>query len=385
MFQVPSFPNILSLLTAALALVYGARLWRLLAGITLLRVRDAEPREAPGGLPFVSVVVAARDEARFIQRLLDALGTQDYPRDRYEVVLVDDRSVDRTGRLAREQGARGDIPLRVIRVEEVPEGWRGKSWALHRGVEEARGEVLLTTDADCVPPPGWITRMANRFAGEPGLEMLAAPVDYRGADSWSWPRSMLRTEFVTLSVTGAGAIGEGHPLVVSGQNLAYRKALYRRIGGAERAAWIESGDDVFLLFQAHQAEADIGYVLHPEAVVRTEPPRDLASFYRQRARWASKGAHYPLGPMLFSLVVWLLNGMLLLGLPAALAFGWSSYLPWWGAALFVKGAADLALVGRTRILEVSAPERDYLTGWVLHIPYVFLIPIAGQLGLYRWK
>ncbi|MFO7768713.1 MAG: glycosyltransferase [bacterium] len=385
MFQVPPLPNILGLFTLALALVYGARIWRLLAGLTLLRVRGEEPRSPEGGLPSVSVVVAARDEASRIPALMDALLGQDYPEDRYEVVLVDDRSADGTAEAVREGAAGSRVPVRVIRVEESPGGWKGKSWALHRGVEEARGEVVLTTDADCLPPPGWITRMAGRFAGEPDLEMLAGPVDYLDAGSWSWPRSLLRTEFVTLSIVAAGAIGEGKPLVASGQNLAYRKRLYGEIGGAETAAGIESGDDVFLLFQAHRADAGIGYLLHPEASVRTEPPEGPGAFYRQRARWAGKGVRYPAGPLLFSLVVWLINGSLFLGLPWALAAGMAAYLPWWGTALLIKGVADLALVGRTRILGVDAPERDYLTGWVLHVPYVFLIPIAGQLGLYRWK
>jgi len=93
----------------------------------------------------ISVVIPARDEALRIGPCLD--GLLDDP-DVLEVVVVDDGSTDATAEVARARGAR------VVEAGEPPAGWVGKPWALQRGLEEARGEVVVSVDADTRPRAG---------------------------------------------------------------------------------------------------------------------------------------------------------------------------------------------------------------------------------------
>jgi len=150
---------VLSALIALEAVVGNARIERL---------RDLPPRSA-GIAPRVSVVVAARDEERKIEAALRSLLAQDYPD--FEVVVVDDRSTDRTGpildRLATEHPG-----LRVVHVAELPSGWLGKNHALQAGADRSSGEWILFTDADIHMDPTVVSR-AVRFCEERGVDHLA--------------------------------------------------------------------------------------------------------------------------------------------------------------------------------------------------------------------
>lgn len=96
--------------------------------------------------PLVSVIIAARNEEEAIGRTIDSLARQTYRR--LEIIVVNDRSADRTGDIA-EQRAGGAFPnIRVVHVETLPEGWLGKNHAMYTGYRHAAGNVLLFTDAD---------------------------------------------------------------------------------------------------------------------------------------------------------------------------------------------------------------------------------------------
>ncbi len=377
-------PNLAALLALLAALPYALLMIRFGAGVRRL-LDQPLPEPDPDTLPRVSVVVAARDEEAALGFLLVELVAQDYPEERLEVVVADDRSADGTAALVEEFARRHPHRVRLVRIEATPEGWTGKKWALEQAVRSARGEVVLVTDADCLPGRQWVARLAAPFAADPELGLVAGAVDYREADGWRWPRRLLRTEFVTLSLVGGGSLTTGFPLVISGQNLAFRKRLFESVGGYREHADIPSGDDVFLLFAAARAGTPCDYVLAPEAVVTTTPPAGWASFWHQRARWASKGVRYPRGPFLFSLLVWLLHALLLVAGLGLLLVPRAATAVLLLATLLIKGAGDLALLRPGRRLGLTGVEIDYLTALPLHIPYVTLFGLAGALGLFRWK
>jgi hypothetical protein len=137
---------------------FAARLARLAALLPLTRLPE---ENAPAqGWPRLSVVVACRNEEATVERALGSLATQDYPA--LEIIAVDDRSTDRTAVRLEALAARAGC-LRVVRVAELPAGWLGKTHALHRGQEEAAGELLLFTDADVVFEPGALRRAVGWF------------------------------------------------------------------------------------------------------------------------------------------------------------------------------------------------------------------------------
>ncbi|MBA2962094.1 MULTISPECIES: glycosyltransferase [Ramlibacter] len=128
--------------------VFAATAWQLVAlwrGLPQVpQLRDL-PAAADGDLPAVSVVVSARDEAGTIEAALRSLLAQDVPR--LEIVAIDDRSADGTGAIL-DRLAQADARLRVLHVRELPDGWLGKTHALHLGAQAATGDYLLFTDAD---------------------------------------------------------------------------------------------------------------------------------------------------------------------------------------------------------------------------------------------
>src|SRR3954468_16338404 len=125
----------------------GAVLFGLVRGNRSIRfLRDVDAT-LPVNAPRVSIVVAARDEQRNLEAALDSLLAQDYPD--YEVIVVDDRSSDKTPAIiARKAACHGR--LRVIRIDELPAGWLGKNNALARGAEVAAAAILIFADADVV-------------------------------------------------------------------------------------------------------------------------------------------------------------------------------------------------------------------------------------------
>jgi glycosyltransferase involved in cell wall biosynthesis len=130
----------------------------------------------PDGLdpsPSLSIVFAARDEERSAEQGAASMLAQDYSGE-LEVIAVNDRSTDRTGEILDELRTGHPSKLRVLNVEYLPEGWLGKTHALHVGATEASGEWLLFTDADVRFSPVCFEE-AMRYAIEEELDHLTLP------------------------------------------------------------------------------------------------------------------------------------------------------------------------------------------------------------------
>jgi glycosyltransferase involved in cell wall biosynthesis len=143
----------------------------LLSGVDLvLGIRQIERLEdlpsLTGPAPFVSVVVAARNEERNVEAAARSLLAQAYPS--LEIIAVDDRSTDRTGAILDARAAE-EPRLKVMHVRELPAGWLGKNHALWLGAAAARGEWLLFADADVIMAPDAVSR-AVAYAERRGLD-----------------------------------------------------------------------------------------------------------------------------------------------------------------------------------------------------------------------
>lgn len=192
--------------------------------------------------PKVSVVVAARDEERNMEAALRSLLILRYPD--FEVVVVDDRSTDRTPAILRDL-VRDQKRLRVVRVDSLPPGWLGKNHALHVGANNATGELLLFTDADVVLHPHALTRAvrlarienADHLAVAPDLVLptwpLALVVNYFMMWFLLWLRPWKARDPRSSAFVGIGAF-----------NLV-RASAYRAVGGHSSIA-LRPDDDLML-------------------------------------------------------------------------------------------------------------------------------------------
>ena len=161
---------IIFILCAALLLFYVTVLFKLTLG--LRRLCNGTNRVEYN----VSIIVAARNEEKNIENCLKALINQNYPADKFEIIIVDDRSTDATATIVGKfQSAYSNINL--IQVEEFKNDIAPKKHALSTGISHAQGEILLFTDADCIPGPNWIKSIISYYEPDVGLVAGFSPLD----------------------------------------------------------------------------------------------------------------------------------------------------------------------------------------------------------------
>lgn len=365
----------LSVLLAALTAAYAAAVWLFTLGWN--KLSGGENRRHPP----VSVVLAARNEAGSIGACLRSLIRQQYP-GRYQIIVADDHSTDGTDRkLARLTEDHGIVTL--LRLGPIPPGWSPKKYALSKAIAQSDGEIILTTDADCIAPPTWIEGMVRHF--EPRVDVVAGPVtlDYPGVRSTLWTR-LQNLDLFSMFAAAGGGMTRGL-ITASGGNLAYRREAYRRSGGLKTIRELVSGDDDLLVQRMISSAGDgMRFSIDPGTVVTTRPHARLGDFFRQRRRWASKAIHQRPRNLLFLLVTFLLNLLLMVTLIAALVSGWSLTVPL--SCLAAKAISELTLL-------IRAAGRMNFRGWLpifplwelVHIPYIVIMGLAGWSGDLHWK
>jgi cellulose synthase/poly-beta-1,6-N-acetylglucosamine synthase-like glycosyltransferase len=327
----------------------------------------------------VSVVLAVRDEEAMILGLLDDLLRQDYPKELTEIIVVDDHSGDRTGELVKDFILREKAHhFHLVKLDENHES--GKKAALSYGINEASGEIILTSDADCRMGESWISSMVAFF--RENTQMVLGPVAY-------FPRkgflnAFQTAEFLGLMASGAGAALAGHPFLCNGANLAYRKEAFQKTGGFLGNEKYSSGDDVFLLHKIKKSfgRRSILFNKDEKAIVRTYPVSGLKRFLGQRARWASKSKGYrDFMAILTAISVFSYSFAVILTCIAGFFHSWLFFL---SAGLFlIKIITDFSLMlGITRFAGQS-----HLMAWYLpfQLVYPFYIVIAGVLSLFGSK
>ncbi|MCI4669697.1 MAG: glycosyltransferase [Bacteroidia bacterium] len=331
-------------------------------------------------LPPATIIIPARNEAENLSKCLYKVVHQAYPKGKLEVILVNDHSTD--GTLAIAQLMESRYPN--LKVLSLPDKLSGKKAALSYGIENANGEIILQTDADCVVQDHWAKQMVAHFKGNTGL--VVGPIEL------FYDRNSKFERFQALEAMGltgitAGSIASGYPNMCNGANLAYRKEVFHAVKGFEGVDQVASGDDE-LLMQKIQKHGDyaIQFAKCREAIVATHALTDWESLKKQRLRWVSKARAYINKRINF---VQLISYFAFLGLPFLLIS--SFFMPmnaWLALELFaLKLIADFYLMHRTLQFFHKLPLLSYLLPLqMVYIPYVLWIGIAGNfVKKYNWK
>jgi chlorobactene glucosyltransferase len=142
---------------------------------------DSFDRTKVSRFPKVSVILPARNERRYIARCLDSLLGQDYPN--FEIIAINDSSTDGTGEIMKAYAA-NDLRVMHIDASPKPEGWTGKNWACYQGFLQARGELLMFTDADSEHLPSTMSLAVGHLISE-NLEALTAVPRLICNDFWT--------------------------------------------------------------------------------------------------------------------------------------------------------------------------------------------------------
>jgi chlorobactene glucosyltransferase len=203
-----------------------AMIWRLRGSRTL----DGESFDPPAGAPLVSVIIPARNEARNIGRCLTSVLGATYRG--IEVIVVDDRSEDETGTIAREIAER-DKRVRVIEAPPLPDGWFGKQWACENGSMAANGSILVFADADTAFGPELIARAVNAMRAR-NLDFLS--VFGRQEMRTFWERVVQPHLFALIAMRfgGTGQVNASQRVedkIANGQCILMTRRAYEALGG----------------------------------------------------------------------------------------------------------------------------------------------------------
>lgn len=241
--------------------------------------KESKPSVPDKDLPEVSIIIPARNEEKVIGSLLDRIGEMDYPKEKMEILVVDDGSQDRTGEILKIHSEK-DPRIFPITIPQEQAG-RGKGEALNRGLKESAREVIAVYDADNLPEKDSLKLLCQALVSNPKLAAVTGK--YR-----SYNRSAnLLTKFINLeSVAFQWIIQAGRwkflkIAFISGTNFVVRKSVLMEIGGWQPDALTEDTDLTFRIYQK-------GYWVRffSRAVSWEQEPESLKIWIRQRVRWA---------------------------------------------------------------------------------------------------
>jgi cellulose synthase/poly-beta-1,6-N-acetylglucosamine synthase-like glycosyltransferase len=236
-----------------------------------------------------SIIVPFRNEEKNLPKLLKSISKLNYPKDLFEIILVDDFSTDASERVyikwRMENGLIETTLLENLRLSNSP-----KKDAISRAIPILKHDWVVTTDADCTVNKNWLLTLDN-FIQKNTVEMVVGAVVYKTKNNWFHQFQQL--DLLSLQGTTIGSFGIGKPFMCNGANFAYTKKLFNEIGGFGGNNKMASGDDVFLLQKALKNHADkVHYLKNTDTIVKTKPENDLFKLFMQRVRWASKTTGY---------------------------------------------------------------------------------------------
>lgn len=235
--------------------------------------------------PGVSVIVCAKNEARRIDRLIPSILDQNYPD--FELLVVDDHSSDDSQEVIMRWQNK-DPRVRYICYSDSREIVQGKKAALSYGIDQATHDILLLTDADCLPSSrDWVALMTA-----PLIEGKSIALGYGGYLKKSGIlNALIRFETSLTAGLYLGLAIAGRPYMGVGRNMAYRKDFFFAQNGFKSHQHIPSGDDDLLV--NHGANADnTAVVIDPRAYTWSEPKESWSSLFRQKRRHQSTAHFY---------------------------------------------------------------------------------------------
>ena len=190
----------------------------------------------------VTVVVSARNEENNLPILLDLLINQTYPKTLYEIIIANDRSTDNTENILKKKCNEYDN-IKYINIENTPLDWAPKKWALNKAINNAKGDIIVQTDADCRMGGGWLETIVNEFnIGNVGFVCGLAPQISKNI----FINEISTLDSIAQDAFAACCIQLNFPLTCTGRNMAFTKKAFNEANGYEKISNILSGDDDLL-------------------------------------------------------------------------------------------------------------------------------------------
>jgi len=330
---------------------------------------------------FVSVIIPFRNESENILKSLKSLTEQDYPIEKYEVIYVNDSSTDDS--LSKIVATKKPSHFSVISLSDFSSVKAFKKKAVSFGIENARGSIIVTTDADCIHSRGWLRELLSNFDCHTGF--ISGPVGFEsGKNIFSKIQAL---EFAGLIICGAGLIGKGKPTICNGANLAFRKSVFKQLNGYSDQMHLSSGEDE-LLMQKISAETDynVKFCWSKDAVVFTHPNKNINDFFQQRKRWASKGLFYKNNVLIFRLILIYLFYFSIFVQILLSIFSSNLFFVSLAVCLISKFILEHKIVKQgTYFLFDRSLLKYFFVSEIFQIFYLIISGVSGVIGSFKWK
>lgn len=338
----------------------------------------------------ISIIIPARNEEENIKDCLVSIAKQSYPKNLFNVIVVDDFSTDKTADIVRSFTEVKLISLNNF-VSSKINSYKKK--AIEVAIQHSTGELIVTTDADCIVPENWLQTIASFYEKERAA-FIAMPVLISNSNKCIEIFQSL--DFMTLQgITGASVNKKFHSMC-NGANLAYTRQAFDEVDGFKNIDAIASGDDMLLMHKIAERYPDkVKFLQSTEVIVQTKPVASISEFFNQRIRWASKADKYNDKSILPVLVVVYFLNLLMLILPIAaliqnvhysfFTFHFS-FFEVWILLLVLKTFIELFFL----LPVASFFNRKKLLWWFpfaqpFHIVYTIIAGWLGKFGSYQWK
>jgi cellulose synthase/poly-beta-1,6-N-acetylglucosamine synthase-like glycosyltransferase len=345
----------------------------------------------------ISVIIPARNEAANIKACLDSLMRQAYPKNLFEIIVIDDFSTDNTGALVSAYATQNVklISLKDFASEDELNSFKKK--AIEIAINQATGNLIVCTDADCTSPENWLQTIAA-FYEEKQAAFIAMPVSINCNNRFIEIFQSL--DFMTLQgITGASVYKKIHSMC-NGANLAYPKQAFIEVGGFTGVDTIASGDDMLLMHKIYKHYPNkIFFLKSPQVIVQTQPVSSVAAFFKQRIRWASKADKYDDKRIFAVLLLVYLCNLMLIAIPVIVLFinpefNFQIYpltinftlLELWLFIIISKTVIELFFLYPV----AKFFNKQNLLWWFpvmqpLHILYTVIAGWLGKFASYKWK
>lgn len=325
----------------------------------------------------ISVVISFRNEEKNLETLIKNLANQQYPKNNFQVIFIDDFSTDNSFEIVKKTIENN--PQHSFKLLKNIEN--GKKSALTLGVKNADYDIIVTTDADCIHNKYWLCEIAS-FQTIKNCDLIIAPVKIVATKSFF--EKFQEIEFLSLQASTIGSAGINNPIMCNGANLIFQKKLFIETNIKKQLA---SGDDMFLL---HSVKSDndnkIGYLFSENAIVTTQSTKNLTHFINQRIRWASKTKHYNDWLSKITALLVLATNISLLILLVLSLFD-ILYLIVFLIGLFSKTVIDFVLLKQVnKLFKIKNIGLFILPFELIYLFYIFGIAILSLLPIsYKWK
>lgn len=326
----------------------------------------------------VSIIIAARNEEYNIVNCLKSIESNNYLKSLFEVILVDDSSSDNTAEKARS--IKNDN-LRILTSNKNI----GKKAAITLGIEKAKGELIIVTDADSTVPPKWIETIVSYYE-KSGARVIAGTIQYY-IDKSLIQRFQYMDSINNMAVTANGINRKAY-YMANGANLAYEKSLFNELGGFSNEDEIASGDDMYMIQSAAKLDPNsVRFLKSKDAIVYTQAESSISDLMNQRKRWATKTKNYT-DKRVIKIQGFVFFFILLLLTNLVFTF-WGSGLSLFTAlfALFIKLSIDYLYLSKLqKYFKSKDALKSFFPASILFLVYIL---IAGWWALvpseYNWK